>query len=461
MPAKKRTTGKPGRPPSKPASPPKRREIGALICLFLALFSFLGFFTNEGWFIDFFGVFMRGLIGGGFYVLVPALLLSAVILGFHRGKPVRMRLISTLLIPLLFGALLHLLICQTPYEWRWQMLGKLYEDGLLTGAKQSGGIFGGLSALMLRLLFGRIGAVIVFICGIVFLLLISLNITLSSIADWMKNRPRREYIPAPEPEHKPKQKPQKVHGRVFDAEREEAPQKADSVKEVRSAIDIPVDDPPNLPPEKPSFFDAVPKVKTPDQVFKEVVLNDHLSVLNSAQNAPSVKPPVKPRQDAAAKDFAVQDTAAMNITAPQDAKEQAAAKPNKLDPKETAIAKEEVAKDIEKNLESDAQNYVYPPADLLSLLTPGNILEGRENGDERQKAFSDDQKLRNQRRDMQCNQRPVRNKVRGGAGAGHQAQQTDEPRRRYRLVAWRNRGQDRPDPGQNLDCRDRGSKQAC
>ena len=365
MPAKKNTTKKRGRPPSKTAAPPKRREIGALICLFLALFSFLGFFTNEGWFINFFGLFMRGLIGGGFYTLVPLLLLCAYILGFHRGKPVQMRLISALLIPLLFGAILHLLVCLTVYEWRWSMLGQLYTDGLLTGAKQSGGMLGGLLAMLLRLLFGKIGAVIVFICGTVFSLALALNITLSSITDYLKNRPRREYIPAPEPEPKKRPVKQKSRGRLFDAENENVPQKIGTEKAISAAIDIPVDDPPNLPQEKPSFFDAVPKVKTPDQVFKEVVLNDHLSVIaKPGGNAPGAN--------------ASTGKAPAPDPQPEAPKEQPNAKPLKLDPKETAIAKEEVAKDIEKNLESDAQKYIYPPSDLLSLLTPGNILEGRE-----------------------------------------------------------------------------------
>ena len=43
----------------------------------------------------------------------------------------------------------------------------------------------------------------------------------------------------------------------------------------KAEIDIPVDDPPNLPPEKPSFFDPNPKVKTPDQVLKEVILRPY------------------------------------------------------------------------------------------------------------------------------------------------------------------------------------------
>ena len=53
----------------------------------------------------------------------------------------------------------------------------------------------------------------------------------------------------------------------------------------KAEIDIPVDDPPNLPPEKPSFFDPNPKVKTPDQVLKEVILGDHMHAITSRPHA--------------------------------------------------------------------------------------------------------------------------------------------------------------------------------
>ena len=143
MPAtkKKTTSRKPAQKKSSAkAPPPKRREIGALVCLCLAVFSFIGFFTAEGWFIDFFRVFMRGLIGSGFYLLPPALLLCAVILGFHRGRPVVMRVVCTLLVPIVFGALMHLFFCKTEYAWTGAIFKALYQDGAAPGVAASGGV---------------------------------------------------------------------------------------------------------------------------------------------------------------------------------------------------------------------------------------------------------------------------------------------------------------------------------
>ena len=49
------------------AKQPKRREIGAIVCLFLTVFAFLGYFDSDGWFIQFFRSLLGGLVGRGFY----------------------------------------------------------------------------------------------------------------------------------------------------------------------------------------------------------------------------------------------------------------------------------------------------------------------------------------------------------------------------------------------------------
>ena len=64
------TSGSRKKQPPQPAHQPFRREIGAVACLLLALFSALGFFHIEALFIDFFCGLVKGLIGYGFW-LVP------------------------------------------------------------------------------------------------------------------------------------------------------------------------------------------------------------------------------------------------------------------------------------------------------------------------------------------------------------------------------------------------------
>lgn len=366
MPAKKSGTSRRKKTTKTAKSslpPPKRREIGALICLFLAVFAFLGLFPyEEGVFIDFFGVFIKGLIGAGFYISIPALLLAAFILGFHRGRPVRMRLICTLLLPLIFGALLHIIYCDITYDWKISIIGRLYEDGLKSGINQSGGVLGGLLALLLKLLFSKTGAIIVFICTIVFLCLASLNISIPAIVDWFKNRPRREYEPEAYDEvkngtavQKRTKKSKREKAREDESEDMQPPYK--NVPIHKAAIDIPVDDPPNLPPEKPSFFDPNPKVKTPDQVFKEVILGDHMHAITS-----------RPQTD--------ENTAE---AAPESAAAEETKKPAKVNAAEAEKAKEEVTENIEKNLsEAEPQKYIFPPVNLLTKTAPGNMADGRE-----------------------------------------------------------------------------------
>ena len=82
---------------------PIRREVGALICFFLAVFGTLGYFRIDAVFINFFSKFLGGIAGWGFYVYPPMLLVASYILATHRGRPVKMRLICTLLMPVALG----------------------------------------------------------------------------------------------------------------------------------------------------------------------------------------------------------------------------------------------------------------------------------------------------------------------------------------------------------------------
>ena len=88
---------------AKPAGRPIRREVGAAVCLVLALFSAFGYFDVQALFIDFFCGLLKGLIGYGYWIVPPVLLMGFYILAFHRGRPVRLRLACTLLLPLKIG----------------------------------------------------------------------------------------------------------------------------------------------------------------------------------------------------------------------------------------------------------------------------------------------------------------------------------------------------------------------
>ena len=143
---------------TRPAPRPFRREAGAVVCLLLAIFTCFGYFRMQAIFIDFFCSLLKGLIGYGFWVTPPALLLAAYILAFHRGRPVRLRLTCALLLPLVFACLLHGLLVQ-PLPWDAALVKTLWAQGELL---KSGGVLGGILAQGCVTLFTAMGSTIIF-----------------------------------------------------------------------------------------------------------------------------------------------------------------------------------------------------------------------------------------------------------------------------------------------------------
>ena len=94
-------------PPEPPAAP-INREVTAFIFLFVAVFIVISYFNNDGAVIVFVANLIKGLFGWGFWLAAPAFLVSAVILAFHKGKPVALRVSAILLLPVLFAAMVIL-----------------------------------------------------------------------------------------------------------------------------------------------------------------------------------------------------------------------------------------------------------------------------------------------------------------------------------------------------------------
>ena len=114
---------------SAPAKHPVHREIGGVVCLLLAFFGAIGYFGMQAAFIDLFRGLLQGLFGYGYYLVPPILLLMAYILFFHRGRPVRLRLVCALSVPVLTGSVLHLLLCREELAWGGELLGRLWTTG--------------------------------------------------------------------------------------------------------------------------------------------------------------------------------------------------------------------------------------------------------------------------------------------------------------------------------------------
>ena len=115
---KKKTTGKArqgggqsrqtSRSPQKNPRPPIRREVGGGVCLLLALCVVVSYFQADAIVLNLLGDLLKGLTGYGYWLAAPALALAGVNLLAHRGRPVALRTVCTLVTPVLLGAILHL-----------------------------------------------------------------------------------------------------------------------------------------------------------------------------------------------------------------------------------------------------------------------------------------------------------------------------------------------------------------
>ena len=252
---KKKKSAAPAKKASQaPASRPIRREVGAVVCFFLGLFTLIGYFNVDALFITYFCRFIKGLIGYGYYIFPPALLVCAYILAFHKGRPVRLRTVCMLLLPVVFGALAHTLFAKPDFSDMKPLavVGSLYTSG---AELHSGGVLSGALGFGFKALFSVYGAVPVFIFLMLGLAMLAFRVSPAKIAEKAKSRPHLEYEPIEEEKHVQK----------APASQNAAP------KRKKSAIDIPMDeDDPNeeeYVEEKVGFFNIRPRVKTPDQVL--------------------------------------------------------------------------------------------------------------------------------------------------------------------------------------------------
>ena len=118
-------------PPEEPVLP-IRRELCAVLFLFLAVFITISYFKPEGSFILFFANLIKGLVGWGYWLCAAVFLLVAVILGFHRGRPVMLRSFCALLLPVLLAAILSLVLYEPPFQAKFDLkltTGQLFESG--------------------------------------------------------------------------------------------------------------------------------------------------------------------------------------------------------------------------------------------------------------------------------------------------------------------------------------------
>jgi len=241
----------------------------AVVCFILGVFSFIGYFDAEPVFISFLTGFVYRLIGYGFYALPPALIMCAVVLAFHKGRPVLLRTICIILLSVVIGAMVHLFASKVEYDISFLMLGELWRNG---AEFKSGGIFSGTVSEIFLWLFGKVGAAIALICATILLAMVAFNATISGLAEAFRARERRRYEPEPEPELPPEQEYQPYQEPTRPYRHPLIPLWK------RKKIDIPIDE--KGRPVKPDYFadepdgslsKKDPHVKTPDQVLSDTL----------------------------------------------------------------------------------------------------------------------------------------------------------------------------------------------
>ena len=368
---KKTTSSKSGssgsrsqKPAQQPQKRPIRREVWGVILLVLALCVGVGYFQVQAIFIDWLAVLLKGLFGYGYWLAAPALLLASVILLFHHGRPVQLRVTCALLIPVVFGTLSHIVRCKEEYESGIGILPKLWKSGT---ALASGGAVSGCLAEGSAAVFSPLVSIIVFTALLVVLVMVSLRLTAGALIEKHRNRPRYEEEPEVE----------KPHIRVVETE----PPKRRTEAKPRPVIDIPLDEDPALPPARQekepgrftSFFrHKSDQQKTPDQVLLE-------------KAEPAAKPvptPAIPRKPAVEPEPAAPKAPPVPVQTAAPAAPAAPAEPAPSTRKEKANTAQEVAAataavtaEIEQKMAAEGEGYQFPPITLLSENRGDNFTE--------------------------------------------------------------------------------------
>ena len=375
-----RSTGKStarGRAGAKSAVRPIRREVWAFVCLFLAALLLLGLFGVQAFLISPLVDLVRGLIGSGIFVLPFSLLAAFLILLFHDGRPVRLRVSCALGVSLGVGILGHLFAATAEIEWGFPMVVELWKTGV---EHTSGGVIAGFLAMLLRDCISLAGATVLTVILMVVALLFTFRLTIPGLFRAYRERPRPEYEP-PQREHAD---PAKV---LVDHVASRQIQKTERRRSAIADFDIPVDEPILPPPPKETakkkkkadkFLESLERLEELDQPV-QTQIPDTAPVVETPLVVPKAKtpepepepipapepPPVSPQKakfDAAA-------AALPDLTLPDDPT-------RKVKRDETRLEAAKIASEIAQAEEQPAV-YAFPPVRLLQEAS-GAAVDGTE-----------------------------------------------------------------------------------
>ena len=359
----KNTMKKPQAPQQKA---PVRREIWAAVLLALALFVTVSYFGDKAIFVDWFARLLKGLLGYGYWLMAPTLLVTGILLLFHRGRPVILRVTCAALLPLLGSALCHMILVE-PTVWE-SIVKDLWTTGL---AVRSGGVIaGGVAYLMVRV-FSKVASVIVFVVLLVVCGMVTCRISPAELLEQYRNRPRYEEEPEPA---RPVRTPEP-------AIRHTAEQPAR--KTSRMAFDIPLDE-----EEDDEEADELPQPEKKPEEKKPGILNGFFRQKADAQQIPGqLRHEQEPVESVPVETEEGPDVFEEEELPPELTEELAAVEPvveqpkvavgesRKETAKQVAEATAEVTSAIEEKLAEEEAVYHFPPLTLLNANRGGNYAE--------------------------------------------------------------------------------------
>ncbi len=371
---------------------PIRREVAGAILLVLALCLGFSYFQSGAWLLDQPAKLCRSLFGWGYYLVAPALLLGSYILLFHRGRNVASCLVGTALLPVVFGAIMHIALCKEKYVNMDGILKLLWTSG---NALESGGAVSASLAIMLVLLVKKVLAMILLVVLFVAFLMMAFRLTPAAVIEAVRSHERVPYEPVEE-EDLP---PQRTH----------VPRRSAPVHTPDAAIDIPLDGEERVVKKNASggfFRKKSDNIKSPDELLaggNAAETKSAASISSAAVPSAPAKPVTAEADDLDLPPFDTVPGAPVSAPAPvmptpvaasaasvQNASIAAAAaaapavltdkQEEKLRRAEVDAAREEVTREIEGGgAQPQPPAYQYPP---ITLLKEGSVTNAAEAGAE-------------------------------------------------------------------------------
>ena len=378
-----------------PAKRPIRREVGGAVCLVLALFSAAGYVPTDAIFIKFFADLLKGLFGYGFWIVPPTLFCIALILLFHHGRPVRLRIVCMSIAAVAIGTVLQILLCKVEFHSAAAIIKNLYQTGI---SMTSGGVICGGIGYGFVQFFGVFASITVCVLLAAVCLLFGLQINPVVVHQRIRER-RVEYEPEPEAEWAYEQPGSRLTVK-------------ETARRPRPQIDIPLDNEPDSvvrsrtmeeplekKPGRKGFFNRKANVPKPHELLsrsekreEETVPVEKTEPVQPVQETPVPMPvpsvavipeiPAEPIPEPPVEPFVPKNI--MPVEKPM-AEEKPVEKPMEEYPasefkqpskkqmaEEVAAATAAVTAEIaQKSVEENP--YEYPPYDLLSDEHPGNV----------------------------------------------------------------------------------------